>query len=355
MAVTAYGGVTERIRILSAGFDAYVAKPVEPEELAAVIGRLSSFAPPARCGSERPSLRRALLVLRRPGGTPMRRYIDLSVTVDDTTLSPPSTNMRLEVTPHRRGPGFWQVSSVHQSLHTGAHIDSPLHVFKDGITTAEIALDQVMGEAIVVDLSFVDANHKITIDDLKRGGADQVKPGDIVLLRTDWTDRMYGALARLLHPVAVLSAGVGGVAGGQGPQEHRLRLLRGVLRAPARLLVGGLSNAPDDPGRRRRHHGRAHQPVRAAARGASTSPHRSTRSRAPRAPRRGSSRLWTERAVMEHLALALAVLVAIGSTGSPGLAAQTDAWLEGYAAAVLERELRADRAARCAPRSGVIR
>ena len=82
----------------------------------------------------------------------MKRYIDLSVTVDDTTLSPPSTNMRLEVTPHRRGPGFWQVSSVHQSLHTGAHIDSPLHVFKDGITTAEISLDQVMGEAIVVDL-----------------------------------------------------------------------------------------------------------------------------------------------------------------------------------------------------------
>ena len=122
----------------------------------------------------------------------MPRYIDLSVTVNDTTMSPPSTNMRLEVTPHRRGPGFWQVSSVHQSLHTGAHIDSPLHVFKDGITTAEIALDQVMGEAIVVDLSFVGANHEITIDDLRRGGADRVKPGDIVLLRTDWTDKMYG-------------------------------------------------------------------------------------------------------------------------------------------------------------------
>ena len=82
----------------------------------------------------------------------MSRYIDLSVTVDETTLSPPSTNLRLEVTPHRRGPGFWQVSSVRQSLHTGAHIDSPLHVFKDGITTAEISLDQVMGEALVVDL-----------------------------------------------------------------------------------------------------------------------------------------------------------------------------------------------------------
>ena len=143
-----------------------------------------NFALSARAPHRRP----------RPHGASagMKRYVDLSVTVDDTTLSPPSTNMRLEVTPHRRGPGFWQVSSVNQSLHTGAHIDSPLHVFKDGITTAEIALDQVMGEAIVVDLSFAGANHKVTIDDLKRGGADAVKPGDIVLLRTDWTDKMYG-------------------------------------------------------------------------------------------------------------------------------------------------------------------
>src|SRR5947199_887172 len=108
----------------------------------------------------------------------MSRYIDLSVTVDGTTLSPPSTNLRLEVTPHRRGPGFWQVSSVRQSVHTGAHIDSPLHVFKDGITTAEITLEQVMGEALLIDLSFVGANHAITIDDLKRGGAGDVKRGD---------------------------------------------------------------------------------------------------------------------------------------------------------------------------------
>ncbi len=121
-----------------------------------------------------------------------RRLIDLSVTVDDRTLSPPSTNMRLELTPHRRGPGFWQVSSARFSLHTGAHIDSPLHVFEDGITTAEISLDQVSGEAIVVDLSWVGPDHRVTVDDLRRGGADDVRPGDIVLLHTGWTDRMYG-------------------------------------------------------------------------------------------------------------------------------------------------------------------
>jgi arylformamidase len=122
----------------------------------------------------------------------MAKLIDLSVAVNQNTLSPPSTNIRVEITPHRRGPGFWQVSSVNQGLHTGAHIDSPLHVFKDGITTAEIDLDQVIGEAITIDLSFVDANHKITIDDLKRGGADKVRKGDIVLLHTNWTDKMYG-------------------------------------------------------------------------------------------------------------------------------------------------------------------
>jgi arylformamidase len=122
----------------------------------------------------------------------MARLIDLSVAVNSNTMSPPSTNIRVEITPHRRGPGFWQVSSVNQGLHTGAHIDSPLHVFKDGITTAEISLDQVIGEAITIDLSFVDTNHKITIDDLKSGGADQVKRNDIVLLRTNWTDKMYG-------------------------------------------------------------------------------------------------------------------------------------------------------------------
>jgi signal transduction histidine kinase/CheY-like chemotaxis protein/HAMP domain-containing protein len=52
IAVTAYGGVNERIRVLSAGFDAYVAKPVEPDELAAIIGRMVARARTARRARE---------------------------------------------------------------------------------------------------------------------------------------------------------------------------------------------------------------------------------------------------------------------------------------------------------------
>jgi signal transduction histidine kinase/ActR/RegA family two-component response regulator len=52
VAVTAYGGVSERIKIVSAGFDSYVAKPVEPDELAAIIGRLVTRARATRRASE---------------------------------------------------------------------------------------------------------------------------------------------------------------------------------------------------------------------------------------------------------------------------------------------------------------
>jgi len=52
VAVTAYGGVSERIKIVSAGFDSYVAKPVEPDELAAIIGRLVTRARAGRRAGE---------------------------------------------------------------------------------------------------------------------------------------------------------------------------------------------------------------------------------------------------------------------------------------------------------------
>jgi arylformamidase len=121
-----------------------------------------------------------------------RRYIDLSVTVGPTIGSPPFGGQAVEITTHRLGPGHWVASSVRQSLHAGAHIDAPLHVFRDGITAAEIRLEQVIGEALVVDLSHVKPEAGVTIDDLRQGGAGDLRPGDIALLRTGWSDEAYG-------------------------------------------------------------------------------------------------------------------------------------------------------------------
>ena len=44
VAVTAYGGVVDRIRVLSAGFQMHVPKPVEPAELVAAVAALAQAA-----------------------------------------------------------------------------------------------------------------------------------------------------------------------------------------------------------------------------------------------------------------------------------------------------------------------
>jgi len=47
IALTAHAGPMERGRIISAGFDAYLAKPIEPQELAAEVARMAVRATPA--------------------------------------------------------------------------------------------------------------------------------------------------------------------------------------------------------------------------------------------------------------------------------------------------------------------
>ena len=121
----------------------------------------------------------------------MARIIDLSVPIGEDTLSPPSVNARLKLTSFHRGPGFWQASKVEMVLHTGSHVDFTKHVQADGETAIDVALERVFGEALVVDLSFVEANHEISVADLERH-APEMRRGDIVLVRTDWTEKQWG-------------------------------------------------------------------------------------------------------------------------------------------------------------------
>src|SRR5262249_22023279 len=54
------------------------------------------------------------------------------------------------------------------------------------------------------------------------------------------------------------------MAGGKGPEEHRLRLLRRVLRALTGFLVRGFPDAPGHSRSGRRDHGRFDEPGRSA-------------------------------------------------------------------------------------------
>jgi arylformamidase len=119
------------------------------------------------------------------------RIVDLTVTIGPDTLSPPSVNVQLKLTSSHRGPGFWQASKVEMVLHTGSHVDFTRHVVADGETAADVSLDRVCGQALVVDLSFVDRNHGISVADLE-AHAPEIQKGDIVLVRTDWTEKHWG-------------------------------------------------------------------------------------------------------------------------------------------------------------------
>ena len=119
------------------------------------------------------------------------RIIDLSVPIGEDTLSPPSGSVRLKLTSFHRGPGFWQGSKVEMVLHTGSHVDFSKHVLEDGETAVDVSLDRVCGDALVVDLSFAEANHEISVADLETH-ASGVRLGDIVLVRTDWAEKQWG-------------------------------------------------------------------------------------------------------------------------------------------------------------------
>jgi kynurenine formamidase len=119
------------------------------------------------------------------------KIVDLTVPIGEDTLSPPSVNLQLKLTSYHRGPGFWQASKVEMLLHTGSHVDFLRHVQPDGETAVDVPLDRVFGDARIVDLSYAGPNHAISIDDLEHQALD-VERGDIVLVRTDWTEKHWG-------------------------------------------------------------------------------------------------------------------------------------------------------------------
>ena len=119
------------------------------------------------------------------------KIVDLTVPIGEETLSPPSVNLQLTLTSYHRGPGFWQASKVEMLLHTGSHVDFLRHVQEDGETAVDVGLERVSGDALVVDLSFAGPNHEISVLDMEKY-AREVKNGDIVLVRTDWTEKHWG-------------------------------------------------------------------------------------------------------------------------------------------------------------------
>jgi arylformamidase len=70
-------------------------------------------------------------------------------------------------------------SSITMNMHTGTHIDAPLHMVENGTTMDEFNLEKVITKCKVLD--FTSIEHKITKEDLL---TKEINKGDFILLKT---------------------------------------------------------------------------------------------------------------------------------------------------------------------------
>jgi arylformamidase len=110
---------------------------------------------------------------------PKGRMVDLT-----HVLQPGKEQYTLEVARknERHGPEGDIMSVVYMWSHVGTHVEAPLHFLADGADTASIALETLIGPAIVLDFRNKEVSEAITLEEMQAAGDIQV--GDRVLTMT---------------------------------------------------------------------------------------------------------------------------------------------------------------------------
>ena len=84
-------------------------------------------------------------------------WVDLSYTYDSSTLYWPNNAIGFEHKTEAKGitPGgyFYSSYSVITPEHGGTHLDAPIHFAERGLTLDELPLENLTGNAVVIDVS----------------------------------------------------------------------------------------------------------------------------------------------------------------------------------------------------------
>ena len=89
---------------------------------------------------------------------------------------------------HREGE-WYVMGNMHMSTHAGTHIEFPGHKMENGLHGGNFPLENLIGEAVVLDFSHKKIDEAITVEELKVH-EHRIRPGDMIFLRTD-CDRNY--------------------------------------------------------------------------------------------------------------------------------------------------------------------
>jgi kynurenine formamidase len=132
-----------------------------------------------------------------PTPGPDAEIVDLTHPFDETTIYwPTASPFALEVVAEGPTPaGWWYAANAFCAAeHGGTHLDAPVHFAEGRRSTAEIPLEDLIGAAVVVDVSGAaasDPDLEIGAGALDAWEASRgpIPEGAIVLLKTGWGDR----------------------------------------------------------------------------------------------------------------------------------------------------------------------
>lgn len=121
--------------------------------------------------------------------------VDLTHPFDASTLYWPTAEpFALEIVAQGDTPAGWYAANAFCAAeHGGTHLDAPVHFARDGRTADEIPLEDLIGDAVVVDVSTgpTEPDREIGVDELEawESGNGPLPGRAIVLLRTGWGER----------------------------------------------------------------------------------------------------------------------------------------------------------------------
>lgn len=123
------------------------------------------------------------------------RWVDLSYSFSEETIYWPTAEpFVLEQVFYGVGDSgfFYAANNFSAAEHGGTHLDAPIHFAEGQYATDEIPLEQLIGSAVVIDVSNnITPDYQIAIADIESWEASngQISDGAILLLRTGWGER----------------------------------------------------------------------------------------------------------------------------------------------------------------------
>ncbi|MHB8133978.1 MAG: cyclase family protein [Anaerolineaceae bacterium] len=143
------------------------------------------------------------------------------------------------------------VSRINMSVHTGTHIDAPLHFFENGLSTDKIAIEKMVG---VVEIIQINENTTIITESILKGLKQNLWPKRVIFktsssLISDWSQKPFrkdfcalstGAAEYLVQQgVKLVGIDYLSIAPYEEPDEvHRILLVAGVVVLEGLNLYG---------------------------------------------------------------------------------------------------------------------